>query len=289
MTARPVNAAAPVIAALIEPLTDLVVQAGAAIVAVDRRTMAVEGKSDGSPVTAADLAADRILAAGVERLLPGLPVVSEERPHTVRQPCRDSFVLIDQLDGTREFVAGRDEFTVNLAIITDGVPVLGIVAAPALGVIWRGAAGGGAERLRLDGHGRIGERVAIRTRGNPVHGAPWVALVSRSHADAASEAFIADRPGAIREAAGSAVKFGRIAEGTADIYPRLAPTHEWDVAAGCAVVEAAGGCVTDGHGAPLRFGGGAAGFIVPGFIAFGDPAAARNAFASGGRRPCAGT
>ncbi len=269
-------AGAPAIAALLDPLTDLVAQAGAAIVAVDRRTMTVTGKSDGSPVTAADLVADRVLAEGVARLLPGMAVVSEERPQALR-PGRDSFVLIDPLDGTREFVAGRDEYTVNLAIVTQGVPVLGIVAAPALGVIWRGVvghgAGSGAERLKIGRDGQPSERAPIRTRKCPAHGAPWVALVSRSHPDAATEAFIAARPGAVREAAGSAVKFGRIAEGTADIYPRLAPTHEWDVAAGCAVVEAAGGKVTARDRTPLRFGERPADFIVPGFIAFGDPAA----------------
>jgi 3'(2'), 5'-bisphosphate nucleotidase len=274
MTVRPV-AVTPAVAALLEPLTGLVVEASLAILAVDRASMMVSGKSDGSPVTGADLAADRVLAAGAERLLPDLPVVSEERPQALRLPCADSFVLIDPLDGTREFVDGRDEFTVNLAIVTQGAPVLGIVAAPALGVIWRGVAGGGAERLRIDRAGAVIERMPIRTRNHPAPGTPWVALVSRSHFDAASDAFIARRPGAIREAAGSAVKFGRIAEGSADIYPRLAPTHEWDVAAGCAVVEAAGGRVTDLDGAPLRFGTGAADFIVPGFICVGDPAAAQ--------------
>jgi len=275
MTAGPATAA-PAIAALLDPLTDLVAQAGAAIVAVDRRTMTVAGKSDGSPVTSADLAADRILAEGVARLLPGMPVVSEERPQALRLPCRDSFVLIDPLDGTREFVAGRDEYTVNLAIIMQGMPVLGIVAAPALGVIWRGVTGqvgSGAERLTIGRDGKLSERVPIRTRSCPAHGAPWVALVSRSHPDPATDAFIAGRPGAVREAAGSAVKFGRIAEGTADIYPRLAPTHEWDVAAGCAVVEAAGGKVTALDRTPLRFGQKTTDFIVPGFIASGDPAA----------------
>jgi len=277
MTARPA-VAAPAIAALLDPLTDLVAQAGAAILAVDRARMTVAGKSDGSPVTSADLAADRILVEGVARLLPGMPVVSEERPQALRQPCRDSFVLIDPLDGTREFVAGRDEFTVNLAIVTQGVPVLGIVAAPALGVIWRGmvgqGAGSGAERFRFGGDGKLIERAAIRTRRSPAQGAPSVALVSRSHPDAATDAFIAKRPATIREAAGSAVKFGRIAEGTADIYPRLAPTHEWDVAAGCAVVQAAGGRVVGIDGMPLRFGERIEDFIVPGFIVYGDPAAA---------------
>src|SRR5580693_6300490 len=216
-------------AALIGPLTDLVVRAGAAILAVNRRAMTIEGKLDGSPVTEADLAADR----------------------------------------TKEFVAGRDEFTVNLALVTDGTPLFGIVGAPALGLVWRGLVGRGAERLRLIGAGRGGPE-PIHTRPLPARGEPWIAAVSRSHGDARSEALIGSRPGAQRLTLGSAVKFGRLAEGAADIYPRLAPTSEWDIAAGHAVVTAAGGKVTDADGAPLRFGEGQNGFIVPGFIAWGD-------------------
>lgn len=261
-------------AALLDPLTAVVLRAGAAILAVDRSSMTVAGKSDGSPVTAADLAADRVLAEGVARLLSGVPVVSEERPGAVPLPCRGSFVLIDPLDGTREFVAGRDEFTVNLAIVTQGAPLLGIVGAPALGLVWRGVVGRGAERLRLGADGAVRDAAPIHARGCPAPGEPWVATVSRSHPDAATDAFIAGRPGAVRQIAGSAVKFGRIAEGAADIYPRLSPTCEWDVAAGQAVVVAAGGKVTDADGAPLQFGTGRADFIIPGFIAWGDPAAA---------------
>jgi 3'(2'), 5'-bisphosphate nucleotidase len=116
---------------------------------------------------------------------------------------------------------------------------------------------------------------AIHTRTAPPAGEPWIAAVSRSHGDSRTEAFIAARPGAVRRELGSAVKFCRIAEGGADIYPRLAPTCEWDVAAGHAVVVAAGGIVTDSRGAPIRFGGTCKGYIVPEFIAWGDPAAAR--------------
>lgn len=263
------------VAALIDPLTELVARAGAAILAVDRGAAAVAVKQDGSPVTSADLAADSILAEGMARLLPDLPVVSEERPSALPTPGHAPFVLIDPLDGTREFLAGRDEFTVNLAVVAQGAPVLGIVAAPALRTIWRGVVGHGAERLRLDRGGMLGgPGEPIRTRPHPAPGVPWVATVSRSHPDAATNAFIERRPGAIRQATGSAVKFGRIAEGAADVYPRLAPTHEWDVAAGHAVVVAAGGRITDSARAPLRFGNGGADFLVPGFIAWGDPAAA---------------
>jgi 3'(2'), 5'-bisphosphate nucleotidase len=130
--------------------------------------------------------------------------------------------------------------------------------------------GRSAERLRL-GEKPVAE--PIHTRPLPKRGDPWIAAVSRSHADARTEAFIAERPGAIRKTLGSAVKFGRVAEGQADIYPRLAPTSEWDIAAGHAVLTAAGGKVTDAQGGPLQFGTGRTGFIVPDFIAWGDPSA----------------
>jgi 3'(2'), 5'-bisphosphate nucleotidase len=260
-------------AALTEPLTDLVVRAGAAIMAVDRRAMAIADKADGSPLTEADLAADRIIGEGLARLIPDLPALSEERPHPVRLPYRGSFFLIDPLDGTKEFVAGRSEFTVNLALVTGATPLLGIIGAPALGLIWRGLVGRGAERLRVEGTSTA-RAEPIHTRPLPKPGDPWIAAVSRSHGDARSEAFIASRPGAVRERLGSAVKFGRLAEGKADIYPRLAPTSEWDVAAGHAIVTAAGGKVTDAKGAALRFGERRDGFVMPEFIAWGDPSAA---------------
>jgi 3'(2'), 5'-bisphosphate nucleotidase len=258
-------------AALIEPLTELVARAGAAILAVNRGTMAVEGKTDGSPVTEADMAADRVIAEGLARLLPEIQTLSEERTHLAQLPTASSFFLIDPLDGTKEFLAGRDEFTVNLALVTDGVPLLGIVGAPALGLVWRGIVGRGAERLTISGGV---SPVPIRTRTGPAAGKPWVAAVSRSHGDERTEAFIDARPGAVRQVAGSAIKFCRVAEGEVDIYPRLAPTCEWDVAAGHAVVTAAGGKVTDSTGAALRFGAGRNDFIVPEFIAWGDPGAA---------------
>jgi 3'(2'), 5'-bisphosphate nucleotidase len=264
-------------AALMAPLTELVLRAGAAILAVDRLAMRVDGKVDGSPVTEADLAADRIIAEGLARLVPDVPALSEERVDLATPPYHGSFFLIDPLDGTKEFVAGRNEFTVNLALVTNGTPLLGIIGAPGLGLVWRGLVGRGAERLKT-GDGSAAE--PIHTRPHPKAGDPWVVAVSRSHLDSRTEAFIADRPGAVRQVLGSAVKFGRVAEGGADIYPRLAPTSEWDVAAGHAVVTAAGGRITDAKGAALQFGKGRQGlkgqhgFIVPEFIAWGDPAAA---------------
>src|SRR4051794_15621317 len=263
-------------AALMTPLTELVVEAAHAILAVNRRAMAVTDKSDGSPVTEADLAADRVIADGLARLAPEIPALSEERIGASAPPFKGSFFLIDPLDGTKEFVAGRGEFTVNLALVRDGSPLLGIVCAPAIGLIWRGLVGRGADRLSFNEAG-LGVAEPIRTRPAPKPGEAWVAAVSRSHGDARTEAFIAARPGAMRLPLGSAVKFGRLAEGMADIYPRLGPTSEWDVAAGHAVVTAAGGTVTTETGAPLRFGERGDDFIVPSFIAWGDPAAVKAA------------
>jgi 3'(2'), 5'-bisphosphate nucleotidase len=261
-------------AALMDPLTDLVIRAGAGILAVNRVAMKIDGKADGSPVTEADLAADRIISEGLAWLLPEVPVLSEERVDLARPPYGDHFFLIDPLDGTKEFVAGRGEFTVNLALVANGTPVLGIIGAPALGLIWRGLVGHGAERLTL-GEGSMRLAEPIHTRTLPRRGDPWIVAVSRSHGDIRTEAFIDTRPGAVRQKLGSAVKFGRVAEGGADIYPRLAPTSEWDVAAGHAIVTAAGGKITDAKGGDLRFGEGREGFIVPEFIAWGDPEAAR--------------
>jgi 3'(2'), 5'-bisphosphate nucleotidase len=260
-------------AALMGPLTDLVVRAGEAILAVNRDAMKIRGKDDGSPVTEADLAADSVIADGLARIAPGVPVLSEERVQMATPPFRGSFFLVDPLDGTKEFVAGRSEYTVNVALVTDGTPLLGIIGAPAFGWLWRGLVGRGAERVRLSETG-LGAPEPIRTRRAPKHGEPWIAAVSRSHGDAKTEAFIDARPGAVRATLGSAVKFGRLAEGAADIYPRLGPTSEWDVAAGCAVVTAAGGKITDADGKPLRFGERADTFIMPAFIAWGDPSAA---------------
>src|SRR5947199_727764 len=163
-------------AELIGPLTELVIRAGAAILAVNRSAMKIDGKLDGSPVTEADLAADRIIGEGLARLAPQLSSLSEERVHLATPPYKDSFFLIDPLDGTKEFVAGRNEFTVNLALVTEGKPLLGIVGAPALGLIWRGIVGRGAERLTL--HDGTAPRVEpIPTRPRPPHGKPWTVAV----------------------------------------------------------------------------------------------------------------
>ena len=137
-------------AELMEPLTDLVIQAGVAILAVNRGSMQVDGKADGSPVTEADMAADRIIGDGLARLVPEIPVLSEERTDLAASHYDGSFFLIDPLDGTKEFVAGRNEFTVNLALVVNGAPLLGIIGVPAMGLIWRGLVGRGLPTRRIN-------------------------------------------------------------------------------------------------------------------------------------------
>ena len=260
----------------LDALTEIVARAAAATLAVPFSSVERRIKDDRSPVTAADEAAEAIIIDGVARLLPGITVIAEESvgrsaPTASLAP---SFVLVDPLDGTKEFLAGRDEFTVNLAIVTQGIAIAGVIAAPKQGLLWRGIVGGKAERLRIHfgaGADEAVERSVIRTRPAPDR---LVVATSRSHLDAASEALLTRLPVAQRLACGSSVKFCYLAQGEVDLYPRLAPTHEWDIAAGCAILAAAGGTVTDPNGGPLQFGRRADNFLVPGFIAWGDAAKA---------------
>ena len=254
-------------AQLLDGLTAIIARACAEIRAVSPSTVAQRMKADRSPVTAADEASEAMILQGVARLLPAVPVVSEESTDGDKTQLDGSFLMVDPLDGTREFLAGRDEFTVNLAIITRGVPIAGIIAAPKRGHVWRGITGMKAERLRLLDDG-ADQPQTIRTRGWPGQGA--IAAVSRSHLDPASEAFMASLGSLTRNASGSAIKFCQVAEGVADVYPRLATTCEWDVAAGHALVVAAGGVVVGPQGLPLAYGRAAENFRVPAFIAWGD-------------------
>jgi len=255
---------------LLQDLTAIVAQACAEIRAVSPTTVVHRLKPDQSPVTAADEASEATILRGLARLLPNVPVISEESADNAQTAgLNESFLIVDPLDGTREFLAGRDEFTVNLAIITRGVPIAGIIAAPARDQLWRGVVGKKAERMHLMGDS-IDAVTAIRTRRWPDQGA--VAAVSRSHYDGATEAFLKSLGPLARQACGSAIKFCHIAEGSADIYPRLATTCEWDVAAGHALVVAAGGDVLTPQGTPLAYGRIAENFRVPAFVAWGDRA-----------------
>jgi 3'(2'), 5'-bisphosphate nucleotidase len=261
------------IVGLLDGLTLIASRAAAAILAVPRLDLNRRDKADTSPVTAADDASETVILAGLARLLPGIPVVSEES--TGNRPVAglaQRFVIVDPLDGTREFLADIDEFTVNIAVVEDGTPITGVVAAPARGLIWRGHVGHGAERLALApgaAPDAARDRVAVRTRARPASGAR--VLISRSHLDSATDAYVDRLPEPKKIACGSALKFCLVAEGSADLYPRLGPTSEWDVAAGHAVLVAAGGELTKPDGGPLRYGQGD--FLIPGFIATGDAAA----------------
>jgi 3'(2'), 5'-bisphosphate nucleotidase len=267
--------ASPTDGPLADAMTTLMSRAAAAVMAIDLSAVATRMKADRSPVTAADHAAQSVILDGLSHFLPGVPIVSEEaNPAEMTLDKDATFVLLDPLDGTREYLAGRPEFTINLAIVRRGIPVFGCISAPALGLVWRGVAGDGAMRLALTPGADAGtcrDRIAITTR--PLADPPVVA-VSRSHFDDDTARLLAHFPHAQRVAYGSALKFCRLAEGSVDLYPRLAPTHEWDVAAGHAIVAAAGGVVMRPDGSPLVYGQAAGDAIVPGFIAVGDRAAA---------------
>ncbi len=258
------NAAA--CAELMETLTAIC--AAAALAILDEPRGSARIKTDGSPVTAADEAADAVIKAGLDRLVPQLPVISEESAGPNRPVFADSSViLVDPLDGTRDFIAGRDEYTINIALVTDGVPVLGVMAAPALGLIWRGIVGRGAERTEFTRDGATFPPRPIATRRFAAE-TPSI-MVSRSHLDARTRTYVGALPQATLIPCGSALKFCRLAEGAADLYPRLAPTHDWDTAAGHAILTAAGGAVTAPDGGPIVYG--TPELLIPAFLAWGDP------------------
>ncbi len=239
--------------------------AGAAIMAVYSTEFDVERKDDDSPLTAADMAAHHALVDGLAALTPTWPILSEESadiPFEERAAWR-RYWLIDPLDGTREFVKRNGEFTVNVALIEEGRPVLGVVHVPVTGVCYVAAAGHGAYRHDGDGPG-----VAIRCRA--LGPGPVAIAGSRSHPSKRLEAFLARvGPHQIKHI-GSSLKSCLVAEGRADLYARLGPTSEWDTAAAQCIVEAAGGRVTDTRMRPLRYNTKPS-LLNPHFFVSGDP------------------
>lgn len=236
------------LAALLEAVRPIAEEAGRATMQFYGVTGATE-KADGSPVTAADQAAEDIILPALRKLTPEIPVVSEEEASKGLSPdvTGSRFWLVDPLDGTKEFLSGNGEFTVNIALIEDGVPVLGVVVVPALGETYAGAEPGSAVLKDASG-----ER-PIRVRDEPEEGLTVVG--SRSHGDAASmEKFLGGRRVANFRAAGSSLKLCLLARGEADLYPRLGTTMEWDIAAGHAVLRAAGGHVRTLDGDDFRYG-----------------------------------
>lgn len=233
----------------------------------------VASKRDGSPVTSADRRAEAIICECLASMVPALPVCAEESMAAGAQPeIGDRFLLVDPLDGTREFLARNGEFTINVALIERGAPVAGAVYAPAINRLWVGGETAFTSDAPLGAAAPDEKsRRQIHTRRAPES---LVALASRSHLDAQSDAFLKRLP--IKEAlsAGSSLKFCLIAEGRGDVYPRFAPTMEWDTAAGDAVLRAAGGVVVDPSGRALSYGKVDSGLRNGAFIAWGDAAAA---------------
>ncbi|WP_028080066.1 3'(2'),5'-bisphosphate nucleotidase CysQ [Solimonas soli] len=250
----------------LDAVARLAIEAGERIMAVYRSDFAVTAKQDHSPLTQADLAAHRHIVAGLTALTPALPVLSEEDadiPYATRRQWM-RYWLVDPLDGTKEFVKRNDQFTVNIALIDDGAPKLGVIHAPALDVSYAAAEGIGALRW----YGR-GARAPIRTRAVPPRP---IFAVSKSHRDAALEAFLARAPQHEAVSRGSSLKFCQIAEGSADLYPRTGPTSEWDTAAGQCIVEQAGGLVLrTPELTPLRYNEKDS-LLNPTFLVFGDRA-----------------
>lgn len=256
-------------AELLEALVDTTLAAGRVVLDVYEGAFAVETKGDASPVTEADRLAEEVILADLARLAAGVPVVAEEACSAGVVPVvGNAFFLVDPVDGTREFISRNGDFTVNIALIRDGEPVVGAVYAPVRGDLYLGRLGGGAERLSIRDH-RVVARETIVCAA-PTEAPPRI-IASRSHRTPATDRFIEGYPGASLVSAGSSLKFCLMAAGEADLYPRLGPTMQWDTAAGDAVLRAAGGMVTDMDGAPLRYGPaggvGVAAFANPWFVA----------------------
>jgi 3'(2'), 5'-bisphosphate nucleotidase len=256
-------------------LADAAVAAGPAVMEVYEHGGDVWSKGDGSPVTLADQRAEAIVCAKLARAVPSPPVVGEEST-SLGAPAAvaDRFLLVDPLDGTKEFIVRNGEFTINVALIEKGKPIAGAVYAPALGRLWFGGehafvceATVGGRFPRKDAWGPIKARRAPEA---------LIVLASRSHGDSQTEAFVGRLPVGERQTKGSSLKFCVIAEGLADVYPRFGPTMEWDTAAGDAVLRAAGGVVLDPSGTPLVYGKTADHLRNGAFVAWGDAETARN-------------
>ncbi|HXW72677.1 MAG TPA: 3'(2'),5'-bisphosphate nucleotidase CysQ [Methylocella sp.] len=255
-----------------EILAAIAIEAAVPVMAAYAAGSTVRFKRDGSPVTGADEAAEAIILQRLAMRLPGPPVISEEaQAAKAGNVPKGAFFLVDPIDGTREFLGRNGEFTINLGLIVDGTPRAGVVYAPALERLWLSGTHASTCTVlpgkHLPGHQ---DRRRIKTRRVPEQG--LTALISRSHADPAAEAFLAKFKVNEYQKAGSSLKFCYVAEGKADVYPRFGATMEWDTAAGDAVLRVAGGAVLDETRGPLCYG--KPGFKNPSFIAWGDPGAA---------------
>ncbi len=246
---------------LMEGLVAAALKAGAEIWRIFEAGFEVEIKSDASPVTIADRAAETIILEALLHLTPDVPVVAEEEAEAGRTPkVGERFFLVDPLDGTKEFVRRGTDFTVNIGLIEHGTPTMGAIYAPARGELYIGDTVTGEAWFRRDGE----ERSALQVRPPQT---PPTALASKSHDVPETEAYLHAIGCVERISIGSSLKFGLLARGQADIYPRPSPTMEWDTAAGHAVLLAAGGLAFAPDGSPLRYG--KPGFFNPGFVASG--------------------
>jgi 3'(2'), 5'-bisphosphate nucleotidase len=255
-----------------QALTDTAAKAGAAIMAHYAGPTEVEIKDDNSPVTKADRAAEAVILPALKALAPDIPVVSEETADDRSAALAPRFFLVDPLDGTKEFIKKRTDFTVNIALIEDGYPCFGLVYAPARALLAVTPADGIAVEAELPPDAAGADLGALKQRRLHARQADpngLTALVSLSHLDPETEKFLGDLHIAERASAGSSVKFLEIARGHADVYPRFGPTMEWDTAAGQAVLEASGGHVVDADGARFRYGKTTDGLRNPAFIAWG--------------------
>jgi 3'(2'), 5'-bisphosphate nucleotidase len=259
---------------LLESMVNCAARGGAVVWDHFNGDVVVERKADQSPVTAADRASEAVILAGLAAVAPGIPVVAEEETAAGRVPAVAArFFLVDPLDGTKEFIQRGTDFTVNIGLIEDGAPTLGVVYAPARSeMYWGDATSKQARRATWPPHGSSSARRSIRVREPAT---PLCAVASKSHNTPETEAWLAAARIGNRVSIGSSLKFVLVASGEADVYPRPAPTMEWDTAAGDAVLRAAGGRVFDLDGRPLEYG--KARFFNPGFIATGpyEPAALR--------------
>ena len=244
---------------LLPEIVLLAKQAGDAILTVYRSgDFGATAKADASPLTLADLAAHRTIVAGLSKLTPDIPILSEEDsniPYSMRSQWT-RFWLVDPLDGTKEFIKRNGEFTVNIALVENGVPVMGVVYAPVLDTCYYAARGMGAFKLCGSGCNPT-SRTEVRPTSlhvaTPVPGEPIKVVASRSHSDARTQALLDKLDNYECISMGSSLKLCLVAEGAAHFYPRLGPTMEWDTAAAHAVVNAAGGVVQDSNGDPLIY------------------------------------
>lgn len=255
-----------------EVLTDTAAKAGAAIMAHYAGPTEVETKADTSPVTQADRDSETIILQALAHLAPSIPVVSEESGSDRRKALEQRFFLVDPLDGTKEFLKKRTDFTVNIALIEEGRPRFGLVYAPARGLLAVTTADGVVIEAELTPDPAGADLKALpqrRLHARASNPDGLTALVSLSHLDPDTERFLESLKVNERSGAGSSVKFLEIARGRADVYPRFGPTMEWDTAAGQAVLEAAGGHVLDTKGNRLRYGKSHDGLRNPSFVAWG--------------------